>query len=83
MEGDLKLEILSDFDRLKKLTTMVTGATGTTLKIGLILAWRPEGITYNKNQVWIDIIESVNVLLSNKGSLKCLSIVSLTQKGMC
>lgn len=28
VEGDLKLEILSDFDRLKKLTTMVTGATG-------------------------------------------------------
>jgi len=58
-EGELKLENLSDFDRLKKLTTMVTSAT----------AWRNDDIRYKRNQVWIDVIESVNVLLSNKGSV--------------
>jgi Adaptor complexes medium subunit family len=54
------------------LTTLVTGATGMLIFhnfsiLKLSIAWRPEGIIYSKNQVWIDIIESVNVLLSNKG----------------
>lgn len=59
MEGGIKLEKWNDFDRLKKITTVMTSAT----------AWRKEGIVYNKNQVWIDAIEDVNVLLSNKGAV--------------
>ena len=59
MEGGIKLDKMSDFDRLKKITTIMTSAT----------AWRDKDIKYQKNQVWIDIIESVNVLLSNKGNV--------------
>ena len=51
------MENVSEFDKLKQLTTMVTGATN----------WRPEGIRYNKNQAYIDVIESVNVLFSADG----------------
>lgn len=58
-EAGIKLEKMSDLERLKKITTLLTSAN----------AWRPEGIKYQKNQVWIDIIESVNVLLSNKGNV--------------
>ena len=37
-------------------------ATGVT-------SWRPEGIKHKRNEVYIDVIESVNVLLSNKGTV--------------
>ena len=37
-------------------------ATGNT-------SWRTEGIKHKKNEVYIDVIESVNVLLSSKGTL--------------
>ena len=33
------------------------------------ISWRAEGIRYRKNEVFIDIIEHVNVLLSNKGTV--------------
>ena len=37
-------------------------ATGT-------ISWRAENIRYKKNEVFIDIIENVNVLLSNRGTV--------------
>jgi len=30
------------------------------------ISWRREGIKYRKNEMWIDVIESVNLLMSNK-----------------
>ena len=40
----------------------VTGAVG----------WRKDSIRYKKNEVFLDIIETVNMLMSNKGSvLRC------------
>lgn len=42
--------------------TKVTGAVG----------WRREGIKYKKNEVFVDIVEQVNMLMSSKGSvLRC------------
>eukprot|EP01137_Pigoraptor_chileana_P008298 Opistho-2@54930 len=41
------------------LTTQVTGA----------ISWRREGIKYRKNQVYIDVIESVNLLMSLEGKV--------------
>ena len=58
LEGGLKIENLSEFDKLKQLTTMVTGANN----------WRPEGIRYNKNQAFIDVIENINVQFSCDGN---------------
>uniref|UniRef100_A0A0D9YWP9 MHD domain-containing protein n=1 Tax=Oryza glumipatula TaxID=40148 RepID=A0A0D9YWP9_9ORYZ len=43
-------------------TLQVTGAVG----------WRREGLMYKKNEVFLDIVESVNLLMSSKGSvLRC------------
>ena len=33
------------------------------------ISWRAEGIRYKRNEVFIDIIESVNVLLSSRGTV--------------
>jgi len=33
------------------------------------VSWRAEGIKYKKNEVYIDVIENVNVLLSTKGNI--------------
>lgn len=58
-QGGLKPTDLNDEDHLKQITIAATGAT----------PWRPEGVKYRKNEVYIDVIESVNVLLSKKGTL--------------
>ncbi|KAJ7294308.1 hypothetical protein O6H91_Y267100 [Diphasiastrum complanatum] len=43
-------------------TLQVTGAVG----------WRREGLLYKKNEVFLDIVESVNLLMSQKGTnLRC------------
>lgn len=59
LEGGLKLEQLSDFDKLKQITMQATGAN----------SWRPEGIFYKKNNIYIDLIETVNLTFSNKGQV--------------
>lgn len=41
----------------KNATVQVTGALG----------WRSEGIKHKKNEVFLDIIEQVNLLVSSKG----------------
>jgi AP-2 complex subunit mu-1 len=58
-QGGLKPEDLNDEEGLKQITVAATGAT----------PWRPEGVKYKKNEVYIDVIESVNVLVSKKGTL--------------
>ena len=55
-EGGIKAD-LTDLNKLKQLTTQATDVT----------SWRAPGIKYKKNEVYIDIVENVNVLLSNKG----------------
>lgn len=46
----------------KNATVQVTGALG----------WRPEGVKHKKNEVFLDIIEQVNLLMSSKGTtLRC------------
>ncbi|CAD7941967.1 unnamed protein product [Amoebophrya sp. A120] len=51
--------LVQDEEQLKKITIQATGNC----------SWRGEGIKYRKNEVYIDVIESVNVLLSNSGTL--------------
>ena len=43
----------------EQLTKQITGA----------IDWRREGIRYKKNEVYIDVLESVNLLISNTGSI--------------
>ena len=44
---------------MKQITVRATGA----------VSWRAEGIVYRKNEIFVDIIESINVLLSTKGTV--------------
>lgn len=50
---------LTDIEKLKAITVRATGA----------VSWRAEGLLYKKNEIYIDIVESVNVLLSNRGTV--------------
>ena len=34
------------------------------------VSWRSEGIKYKKNEIFIDVIESINVLVSNVTTLR-------------
>jgi hypothetical protein len=43
----------------KKITIQATGA----------ISWRKEDIKYRKNECFIDIIESLNLIMSNKGAI--------------
>lgn len=33
------------------------------------VSWRPEGITYRKNEVFLDVVESVNLLVNSNGDV--------------
>ena len=59
LEGGLKLEQLTDFDKLKQITMQATGAN----------SWRPEGIIHRKNNIYVDVIETANVIFGNKGDV--------------
>ena len=63
-EGGLKTETMNDIQKLKQLTQQATGVT----------SWRPEGIKYKRNEVYIDIIEHINTLFSNQSK----RLISLT-----
>jgi len=43
-----------------------------TLQVTGAVSWRREGLAYKKNEVFLDIVESVNLLMSQKGTvLRC------------
>ncbi len=54
-----KAKKVSTAEDMKAITIQATGA----------IPWRADGIRYRKNELFIDIIENVNVLISNKGTL--------------
>ena len=39
------------------------------------ISWRAEGIRYKRNEVFIDIVENVNVLLSIRGTVLKADVV--------
>jgi AP-2 complex subunit mu-1 len=47
---------LNDQEQLKKITVQATG----------VCSWRAEGIKYRKNEVYIDVVENINILMSAK-----------------
>ncbi|OLP91193.1 AP-2 complex subunit mu [Symbiodinium microadriaticum] len=51
-----KRRILLRAEQLKKITVQATG----------VCSWRAEGIKHKKNEVFIDVIEKVNILVSTK-----------------
>eukprot|EP00916_Digyalum_oweni_P001259 GHVL01002440.1.p1 GENE.GHVL01002440.1~~GHVL01002440.1.p1 ORF type:complete len:428 (+),score=79.32 GHVL01002440.1:97-1380(+) len=57
--GGKKNNALEDEENLKKIIIQATGSC----------SWRAEGIKYSKNEVMIDVVETVNALFSQKGQL--------------
>lgn len=49
---------------------MVTGA----------ISWRSPDIKYKRNEIYIDVIESVNLLMSAKGQLASSFVINLSQE---
>ncbi|CAD8094722.1 unnamed protein product [Paramecium sonneborni] len=58
-EGGIQQETTINIERLRQLTYTLTGA----------ISWRPAGLYYEKNEIYLDIIESVNLLISRKGTV--------------
>ena len=56
-QGGIKKEVKDE-----QIIGALIQATGAT-------SWRAEGIKYKRNEVYIDVIENVNVLMSNKGTV--------------
>ena len=57
------------FDGSKDKQLDSQAASNATLQVTGAVSWRAEGIKYKKNQVYLDVIESVNLLLSHKGNI--------------
>ncbi|KAF8820909.1 mu1 adaptin [Cardiosporidium cionae] len=58
-QGERMKEDLNDEAILKKITVQATGSC----------SWRAEGIKYRKNEIYIDVVEQVNMLVSQGGQL--------------
>jgi AP-2 complex subunit mu-1 len=54
-------ETAQEEEKISKITVHVTGAGPCP--------WRPQGLKYRRNELFIDVIESVNVLISAKGTI--------------
>jgi len=57
LSGSNRLD--SDIEQPMLLPTAVTGAVN----------WRPEGIVYRKNEVFLDVIEAINMVIASNGSV--------------
>jgi len=55
-QGGAKNIDLNDQEQLSKITVQATG----------VCSWRAEGIKHRKNEVFIDVVENVNILMSSK-----------------
>ncbi|NXW26343.1 AP1M2 protein, partial [Circaetus pectoralis] len=52
-----------------------TGKSRVPTTVTNAVSWRSEGIKYKKNEVFIDVIESVNLLVSANGSVLLSEVV--------
>jgi AP-2 complex subunit mu-1 len=50
---------VQDIEKLKQITIQATGS----------ISWRPPDLKYRYNEIFIDIIENINVLISNRGTV--------------
>ncbi|CAD8161646.1 unnamed protein product [Paramecium octaurelia] len=64
-EGGIQQETSMNIERLRQLTVTITGA----------VSWRPTGLHYEKNELYLDIIESVNLLISAKDTVLRAEVV--------
>ena len=55
--NDIVHDIFQSTEEQKQITSQVTGQ----------ISWRREGIKYRKNELFLDVLESVNLLMSQQG----------------
>ena len=58
-QGKQDSKELTNIEKLKQITIQATGS----------ISWRAEGIKYRYNELFIDVIENINVLISNRGTV--------------
>lgn len=46
-----------------------------SLTLSNVLSWRPEGISHKKNEVYLDVIEKVNMLANSNGEMISCSVL--------
>ncbi len=59
LEGGMDLDLLTDINKLSQLTMAATGAN----------SWRPTPVHYKRNNIYIDVVETVNVSFSSSGNI--------------
>ena len=54
-----------------------------TMQVTGAVSWRREGLKYKKNEVYLDIVESINVLMTAKGTHLApqRAVAALTPRG--
>jgi len=72
----LKEFITQDFYKLQKQPRVSPTLTN-------VVSWRSEGIQYRKNEVFLDVIESVNVLVAANGTVLTSEIVGTVKVKSC
>jgi len=63
--------ITQESNKMEKMTHEVTVSKSVTGAV----SWRAEGIKYKKNEVFLDVVESINLLVANNGTLLRSEIV--------
>ena len=66
----MKEYITQESQRLEKTTVVPSNLTN-------VVSWRQEGIKYKKNDVFLDVIEKVNLLVARDGTVLDSEIVGM------
>lgn len=65
----LKQYITQKSFKLVKSAKKKRNATRPPVALTNSVSWRPEGITHKKNEAFLDIVESINMLMTQKGQV--------------
>lgn len=58
-QESVRSKIKEDSQKAKETSMQVTGSVG----------WRPQSVKYKKNEVYLDVVESMNILMSSQGNV--------------
>lgn len=72
----MKEYITQESQRLEKTTVVPSNLTN-------VVSWRQEGIKYKKNDVFLDVIEKVNLLVARDGTVLDSQIVGTIEMKVC
>lgn len=77
----LKTYVLQESLKMDIMGVAKAQATSIPPAVTGAVSWRREGLRYRKNEVFLDVVEHVNVLMSSKGACSpCLVSVCVCPK---